>query len=197
MTDISPRKISGEWSSGYALDIHTISSEFVGYNSYGHAEFNTKYSDVGKLLHDYKYGGDRKALEPLAKTASKFILDKKFEIDLIIPVPPSRKARLTQPVVELAKRISEIVEIPVCLDCIQKVKDTEELKGVPTYAQRIKILKDVFSAKIELIRGRKILLVDDLYRSGATLDELSRILCKQGGAEKVMLLTMTRTRSLS
>ena len=46
MASIDPQKLSGEWNSGYALDLHTIKSEFLGYNSYGHPEFDTTYTEL-------------------------------------------------------------------------------------------------------------------------------------------------------
>jgi len=48
MINISPKKIQGEWTSGYALDIHTLSSEFIGYNEYGHPHFDNKRSEMGE-----------------------------------------------------------------------------------------------------------------------------------------------------
>jgi hypothetical protein len=39
---ISPRRLRGPWIEGYALDLHTISSTMIGYNQYGHPEFDCK-----------------------------------------------------------------------------------------------------------------------------------------------------------
>src|SRR5229473_6598327 len=36
-----PRKIQGRWRDGYALDLHTLSSTPIGYNEYGHMQFDT------------------------------------------------------------------------------------------------------------------------------------------------------------
>jgi len=35
MIETSPRQIKGEWTSGYALDFHTLSSEYIGDDEYG------------------------------------------------------------------------------------------------------------------------------------------------------------------
>lgn len=45
------------------------------------------------------------------------------------------------------------------------------------------------------VEGRKVLLFDDLFRSGATMNAVTDVLLKKGGAPKVFALTLTRTRS--
>ena len=45
-----PRHIPGCWDEGFALDLHTLESEFIGYDEYGHAQFDTRRSELGDLL---------------------------------------------------------------------------------------------------------------------------------------------------
>ena len=49
MVTINPRKVFGNWFEGYTLDLHTISSIFLGYDEYGHEVFDTKRSDLGEF----------------------------------------------------------------------------------------------------------------------------------------------------
>jgi competence protein ComFC len=51
MVKTSPKKLKGPWEDGYALDIHTISSEFIGHNEFGHPQFDTKRTEIGELLY--------------------------------------------------------------------------------------------------------------------------------------------------
>ena len=38
---VNPRKLRGPWTDGFALDLHTTGSTFLGYNAYGRPEFDT------------------------------------------------------------------------------------------------------------------------------------------------------------
>ena len=59
--------------------------------------------------------------------------------------------------------------------------------------QRRKNVKGAFSCREETVRGKKILLIDDVYTSGSTVNECARVL-KSQGALKVAVLTLARTR---
>jgi hypothetical protein len=48
---INPVQVQGAWRLGWALDVHTTSSEFIGYDQNGHAQFNTTRSPLGELLY--------------------------------------------------------------------------------------------------------------------------------------------------
>jgi len=58
MVDFAPRQIVGKWRSGYALDLHTLSSIFIGDDEFGHPRFETRRSEMGELLYRLKYSGD-------------------------------------------------------------------------------------------------------------------------------------------
>ena len=79
--------------------------------------------------------------------------------------------------------------------CIKKVKDTPQLKNVADLDERLRILEGVHEVDSAGIRGKRILLFDDLYRSGATMNAITDILYDHGGAVEVFALTVTRTRS--
>jgi predicted amidophosphoribosyltransferase len=59
-----------------------------------------------------------------------------------------------------------------------------------------KLLEGAFQVDEELIKGKNLLLVDDLYRSGATAAAVTNILLSRGaGAVNLLAMTKTRTRS--
>lgn len=86
--------------------------------------------------------------------------------------------------------------IDVSIYCAIKVKETSELKRIFDFEQRMRILADVFEVRDPVVAGRTVLLFDDLYRSGATLNAVTRVLLEQGKARDVYALTLTITRRM-
>jgi len=194
--EIHPRKIRGKWADGYALDLHTTSSTFLGYDGYGHPQFETVRSKLGELLYKLKYRADPSAVDSIAETAAEFLAEKwRLNVDLIVPVPPSNTGRKRQPVLEVATAISERTGIGLCLDDVVKVKQTPQLKNVFDFKERVAALEDAFTVEKAKIQGTRVLLFDDLFRSGATMNTITECLIADGGAQVVYALTLTRTRS--
>ena len=170
-----------------------MSSTLIGHDSNGNPQFDTKRSEVGELVYRLKNRSDRKALAPIVEAAVEFIKGWAPEVDAIVPVPPSRK-RAYQPVVEIAKAIGRLLSVPVDLAAIVKAKDTPELKNVFDFKERTTALQGAFKVNEKAVRGKRILLVDDLYRSGATASIVATALIA-GGATTVYMLAMTKTRT--
>jgi competence protein ComFC len=196
MATIGPTRIPGRWRSGYALDFHTVNSVFVGYDEFGHPQFDTKRSEVGELLYRLKYKADRSVIPELTEAAASFITNRIPEAEVIVAVPPS-KLRSFQPVDLLAEALSKRLSIPFAANCIQKQKEVSELKNVFDYEKRLRLLEGAYTLAEVQLEGRKVLLIDDLYRSGATMSAIAEILYEQGGVSDVFALTITRTRSNS
>lgn len=104
--EIHPIQINGSWDAGYVLDVHTISSTMIGYNEFGHPEFDTQRSELGEFVYRLKYKGDKSAIQPVAETVIAFLRSREIKPDLIIPMPPS-KQRFFQPVIELASELGK------------------------------------------------------------------------------------------
>ncbi len=197
MTEIRPYKIAGNWLDGYALDIHTISSEFLGYDGFGHEIFDTKRSELGELLYRLKSKQKINVKDQIIEIATNFINSQwKDKIDGILPVPPSNIGRKVQPVIVIAKGIADKLGITLYEKALIKTKETHELKNVLDFNDRLAILQDVFLVNDEHLEGKRLLLFDDLFRSGATLNAATKALYQQGKVGKVYVLTLTRTRIL-
>ena len=194
MSELHPIKIEGNWVIGYVLDRHVESSDFLGYDEFGHAQYDTKRTKLGDLIYRLKYKHDVTVLDDIVKIICDF--NRFRSIDVIIPVPPSNISRSSQPVLEIAKRLGYSLEIQVFPDAVRKTKNTPELKNVSTPQEKYDILKDVFEVIEPSIKGKTILVIDDLYHSGATLRAITDVLYKQGevGKVKVLALTMTKRR---
>lgn len=176
MAEIHPKGIGGNWKEEFALDFHTLSSDYIGDDEYGHPQFDTTRSEIGELLYRLKYKKDKSVLGEIVTTASEFIKSRNWALELVVAVPPSRKGRAFQPVPPVAKGIASALGIDVCIDCVKKVKETPELKRIFDFEQRLRILGDAFEVRDPVVTGRTVLLFDDLYRSGATLNAVTRAL---------------------
>lgn len=192
---MAPSKITGLWDDGYALDLHTTGAEFLGYDQFDHPQFDTHYTELGGLLHKLKYGGDHSPAAQLAAAAAQFVSAWKVGAQVIVPVPPSRP-RPAQPLVDVAQRLATALDLSLDMDSLQKVRETPQLKGVNEYAKRLELLAGAFSVKGDALHGRRVLLFDDLFRSGATLNAITKAL-KDSGVSAVFALTLTRTRTRS
>ena len=192
---VSPKRLSGPWAAGYALDLHTLSSDLIGYDEYGHEVFDTKRSDIGELLFRLKYRSDKTVIRVITETAVEFVRSQAWEIDLVIPVPPSSQ-RTFQPVPALAQAIAETLGVSCCTDCVVKVRETPKLKNVFGPSERLKLLGDAFAVSKTAMVGRSVLLFDDLYRSGATLQAVSAALLENAQVNSLYVLTLTMTRTL-
>lgn len=197
MINVNPIKLSGNWFEGFALDLHTLSSEFLGYDEFGHEVFDTKRSEIGELLYRLKYKSDKSSFKELLDITVNF-LSHGWKIsrilDGILPVPPS-KSRTFQPVIQVARGICTQLKILLYEDYLIKIKETPELKNVYDFQKRLEILTDAFATKDASLKGRNVLLLDDLYRSGATLNAITRVLYEKGMVGKVYVLALTKTRS--
>lgn len=195
MTKINPQKIYGNFVSGWALDVHTLSSTYLGVNDNGHEVYDTTRSEVGDLLYRLKYRFDRDAGNEIARVAAAYIARTKTKFDVLVPVPPSG-ARALQPVIFLANAIGAAVPLMVA-DCVTTIRATEPLKGVTDKARRKELLAGLHAIDANQTEGRHILLLDDLFRSGSTLNAITDVLTGEGKAASVRVLTITKTRSNS
>jgi competence protein ComFC len=195
--EIKARKLHGPWDGGYALDIHTLSSTFLGNDNYGHPRYETTHSPVGELLYRLKYKDDLTAVSPLVDSIEIFWgMSPRPTIDLIVPAPPS-ETRKYQPVILVATALGERLKLRLCTECLSKVKETPPLKDVGEDDKRMTTLEGAFTVAPEQTEGRDILLFDDVYRSGATVRAITTLLKREGKAKAVRLLTLTQTRRKS
>lgn len=183
--------LEGSWEKGYSLDTHTIKST---YNSDG--SFNTERSYIGELLYQIKYRFDKTKIKELAEIIAYELGWMYFyPIDLIIPIPPSNLNRPFQPLIEIAKELSKIINVPMASDLVIKVKNTPPIKQVDDEESRKKLLESAFVISDKSYKGKDILLFDDLYRSGETLNAVAKYLKTQGEVGKIYVLTITKTRT--
>lgn len=193
MVAINPQKINGNWLAGYALDFHTVSSAPIGHNETGHMQYDTVRTEIGELLYQLKYRNNLPAAQGIIKAAAEFLRPFLHEFDLIVPVPPS-KTRPIQPVLVLANGIGAATGLPV-MPSVAITRPSLQLKEITAPEKRKELLDGLHTVNASDTVGKNILLCDDLFRSGATMNAVTDVLLRQGQAASVCALTITRTRS--
>ena len=168
---ISIREIRGNWNSGYVLDKHTISSTYLGDDAHGHARFDTVRSEAGEALFQLKYRDDWTKVDVLANELAASIYPKFPNVGFLVPMPASNP-RHRQPVTEVTKKLGELVDTPVFESILTKKSTGTQLKDLHNKDEKLKILKNTFNINDD-IQGNgpwNVLLVDDLFDTGATLE---------------------------
>jgi len=104
--------------------------------------------------------------------------------------PPARQ----QPVALLAQTIGAAIKIPVAF-CVNTTRASGQLKNITDPDERAEALTGLYAVDAKQTRGKTILLFDDLFRSGSTLNAIISLVRAEGSAAHVDVLTITRTRS--
>jgi competence protein ComFC len=194
VTEIHPKEIKGSWDRGFVLDVHTISSTMIGYNEFGHPEFDTVRSPLGELVYRLKYRGEKGAIPSIVETIAEFMKTSEINPDAVVPMPPSRLQRSFQPVIEVGSELARTLGIAFNTTSLRKTKATPQMKDVGDFSARVAALEASFASDRDL-EGKAVLLLDDLFQSGATMNVASWTLKGQGFVKSVFALALTRTRN--
>jgi ComF family protein len=144
-----------------------------------------------KAINLLKYYSIKRLEHPL----SDVLLHVKLpEVDGVVPVPLYRK-RLRQRGFNqsalLAKHAAGNLGVPLVTDCLMKTRDTVQQVGLDA-VERKKNIRNAFAVQNrEPVYGKKILLVDDVITTGATVRECSKVL-KKAGAHDVYVLALAQ-----
>lgn len=148
----------------------------------------------GRLMHDLKYENADGLAERLAWLMARAVRARRRlrECDVIVPVPSSDPDNLASPPVLLAEALGELIERPVAHALISTHRRTQQKELDGLKAKRANVADAFEVVEEEQIGRRIVLLVDDIFDSGATLQEAARELTRAGAAD-VRLLTAVRT----
>jgi ComF family protein len=156
------------------------------------------------VVHRFKYAGKTQLAAPLGGLLRDAYMRfwNREEVDLILPVPlhalKFQKRGFNQSYLlirrwksNFAPRAGEVGDPSVVTDALIRSSATVSQTGLGRQ-QRLKNIKGAFTVKKpEKVIAKKILLVDDVYTTGATVNECARVLLK-AGAEQVDVLTVAR-----
>jgi len=165
---------------------------------------------IKNLIQEFKY---EPFVKKLAPTLSSLIIEHFQLLDnkppffaspptnpqskyILISVPLDKrklKRRGFNQAEEISKEISSFLTIPLISDCLIKTRETIPQVELETLARKENI-KGVFSIRNkELVKDKKILLVDDVYTTGSTMEEAARVL-KEAGAKEIIGIVVARAK---
>lgn len=154
-------------------------------------------SAVSKAIHLLKYEGKTIMDQPLAQLMIKNmpLLLNKDDYDLIIPLPIHKRKlhkRGYNQVELIGRKLSKAIGIPIDTQSLVKIIETES-QARSSYMKRGINLKGAFDVSEQSkLEGKRILLIDDVMTTGASMNESAKALVTKGKVMYVDVLTIVR-----
>lgn len=182
-------ELNGPWELGYAIALHSTSSELI---DPVRNIFDTKRTPLGQSMFLYKYRKNYYLKDDFVNIA-EIIIGKKFmeKID-ILTIPPANIKRDFQPLENIAMGISSKLRIPFYKIITQK-ESGKTMKDIEVKKEKIDYLMNNLYCCENNIKHKNILIIDDIFDSGATLETCTQKL-KEQNCKNVYVLTFTKTR---
>ena len=180
---LSPIRIAGPGFEGWALSAHLDKLTARSGASL------TRRSAFAETMYRYRYQGDCSLLPVLAggfaSSAQALFPGRNFSGLVMVP-PPITRADYG-PVVTLVTEISRLTGIPLLQFA---VRDIQEFANEPP--KRSERNFDFSSPDAQAVfTGNQVLVIDDIYRSGRSLNQFCSLIKNEGGATEVMALVGT------
>ncbi|HEY6978936.1 MAG TPA: RecQ family ATP-dependent DNA helicase, partial [Chitinophagaceae bacterium] len=170
-----------------ALEVESNGSNIVN----GVASSYYGISNVGSAIHRCKYEGGGDFPDFLLKLALK-AFRKKFgqeKFDMVIYIPPTSSGNLVK---NFAMKVAQVLNFPISHN-LKKVRRTEQQKVFENSYLKSDNVKGAFTyAAPNDIQGKSVLLIDDIFDSGATIKEAGKVLTNFG-ARKIAPIVIART----
>lgn len=183
------KSLPDTYRGSLCYDCMTYSHSFIrGYSclTYGFYE--------RQLLMAYKYGGRGYFSRKFGDMLYDRICCEELEVDVIIPIPIHRKRERTRGYNQsalMAERLSDLWGVPADTKSFVRVKNTPFLRSLSP-AERQARMEGAFELAgrgAERVKGKRVLMVDDIYTTGATADAFAETLT-EAGAEGAWLITL-------
>jgi len=149
---------------------------------------------IRQAIHQFKYKNIRALAAPLAALMAEYLDNSQIPLDILVPVPlhPKRlRERGYNQSELLAKELSRLISVPVARDTLLRKKYSLPQARTSSVEERRKNMADAFVCKDHSLSARRILLIDDVSTSAATLDACA-VALKKSGALSVWGLVLAR-----
>ena len=149
---------------------------------------------VRQSIHQLKYNNFRVLSLPLAHLLAEYLKAKPLPAEVIVPVPlhPRRlRGRGYNQSSLLAWELGKLISLSVVEGSLVRLKDTPAQARAESAEMRRNNVAGAFACRDQRLKDKKVLLIDDVCTTGATLDSCARAL-KKVGATHVWGLTVAR-----
>jgi ComF family protein len=146
-----------------------------------------------EAIHRFKYDHVRDLADSLGGFLVAFWQETTLPADVVVPVPLHArriKERGYNQARLLAERLGEAAGIPVLCEALYRNRHTASQTGLSAQERRRNV-NGAFSCSGSGVQGKRVLLVDDVCTTGATLEACS-VALREGGAQSVWALTVAR-----
>ncbi len=164
----------------------------------GHSEFDSTYAygayegALRELILLFKYGRVQALAAPLARLLRRAV-PREERYDFVVPMPLHWKRRWWRGFNQaalLAREISRHTGVPM-LKAARRVRPTAVQAGLGRTARRRNVTGAFSVRRPQAVRGKRLLLIDDVMTTGATAAACARAL-KRAGAAKVSIVVLAR-----
>ena len=148
--------------------------------------------ELRDLIHLFKYGRIQTLAKPLGRLLAS-ALPREQGFDAIVPMPLHWRKRWRRGFNQsalLSREIGRRTHVPVT-NALRRVKDTAAQAGLTNAKRRLNVSGAFRARNTTALRGKRVLLIDDVMTTGATAASCARAL-KMAGAAEVTLLTLAR-----
>ena len=152
-----------------------------------------RYRSVSGSVYRFKYSGRQEYADFYAQAAMKYLGREMrgMHADAIIPVPmyPKKQRKRGYNQAEaFANALGKRLNLPVRNDVVKRVRDTVPMKLLDS-SERRSNLKKAFNISQNDVKFKCIILIDDIYTTGSTMDELAREF-RRHGVERIFFVTL-------
>jgi ComF family protein len=147
-----------------------------------------------EAIHQMKYRNLRALAEPLAQLLGDYLQESPVPGEVLVPVPLHAKRRRERGYNQsqlLARELGKLTGLPVVSDSLVRPGLATPQARTTGVRERMLNVADAFACRDERLKGRRVLLIDDVATSGATLGAAADAL-KKIGAESVWGLVLAR-----